>query len=140
MLTIPITHTDYEGNVVTKKYYFNLTKKDILKINFELPGGFEGFIEKLKTNPTWDDIQLLFDKLILSAYGIRNEKNKFIKSEELRAEFEASDAYSELFLRCLQNEDNFIENFITGVMNLSPDEMKSFIENNNDVVISEDNK
>ena len=139
MLTIPITHTDFEGNVVTKKYYFNLTKKDILKINFELPGGFDGFIEKLKTNPTWDDIQLLFDKLILSAYGVRNKENKFIKSAELRAEFEASDAYSELFLKFLQNDDDFVEKFITGVMNISQDEMSALIASSGTMVSEAEN-
>lgn len=58
-----------------------------------------------------------FKDLILDSYGIKSEDGKrFIKSKELRDQFEQSEAYSEFFMSMLANEDDIQSKFINGVI------------------------
>lgn len=139
MLKLPLTYTILDtGEQVTKEFYFNLNKADVLKIHLTLDGGFDGFLEKLKTDPDIKSVMEVFDELILKSYGKRTAEGKFVKSKELSQEFAASDAYSELFIKLLENENGFANAFIEGVMSVSADEIKETIKNNPDLKVLSD--
>lgn len=127
MYKLPITYVGFDGNQKTKDFYFNLTKGDIAKIHLSLPGGFDGFLERLKDEPEVHDIIAVFEKLILASYGKRTFDGKFIKSEELSQEFAASDAYSELLLKFIDNENDFANTFIERSLNVSPGELQKIL-------------
>ena len=102
MLKQTITYLGHDGKEKTKDFYFSLTKGEITELHLSLPGGLDGFMEKLNDDPDVESIIEVFKKIILKAYGKRTANNTFIKSKELSEEFAASDAYSELFLKFLE--------------------------------------
>lgn len=136
MYKIPLTYTVLDtGEQVTRDFWFNLNKADVVKMHLTLDGGFDGFLEKLKSDPDVKSVMEVFDELILRSYGKRTPEGKFVKSRELSQEFAASDAYSELFLKLLDNEDNFANKFIEGVLSVSPDKINEIIESNPDLKV-----
>jgi hypothetical protein len=57
-----------------------------------------------------------FKKLILSSYGKKSEDGRrFIKTDELRQEFESSEAYSTLFMEIVTNADAAAQ-FVNGII------------------------
>ncbi len=57
-----------------------------------------------------------FKNIILSAYGKKSDDGRhFTKNQQLREEFESSEAYSSLFIELVTNTDAAIE-FINGVI------------------------
>lgn len=130
MFKLPITFTGQDGKEKTREFYFNLTKGEIAELNFSIPGGLEGFMNRLNDEPEVEDVITVFKKLILKSYGKRTAENKFIKSKELSEEFSASEAYSELFLKFLDNEDDFVNKFIEGILNVPAGSLQKAIEEN----------
>ena len=128
MFKLPITFIGFDGKEKTRDFYFNLTKADLAKIHLSLPGGFDGFLERLDDDPEVEDIVNVFEKIILKSYGKRTIDGKFIKSKELSEEFSASDAYSELFIKFLDNEDNFVNKFLEGAINIPAGSLQKAIE------------
>lgn len=126
-----ITSLDFNGKEKTADYYFNLTKGEIAKIHLALPGGLDGFLEHLKTDPDVNSIINVFEMLILRSYGKRTADDKFIKSKELSEEFAATDAYSELFLEFIDNKDDFVNKFLEGTVNVPLDTIQKIIAESN---------
>lgn len=75
-----------------------------------------------------EDVVKIFKILIVKSYGKRTADGKFIKSERLTEEFAASDAYSELFLKFIDNTDNFAERFMEGILEMSLVDAKKSLE------------
>lgn len=123
MIKIPVTYLSQNGNEVTKDFWFNLNKSDLIKINMAIPGGLEAFMNRTADELTWDDIDNVYEQLILNAYGTRTKEGKFIKSKMLTQEFAASDAYSEIYLKFLANEDDFATKFLEGAINMPKEEV-----------------
>ena len=131
MYKIPLTYTLLDtGEEVTKDFWFNLNKADVIKIHLTLDGGFDGFLEKLKTDPDVKSVMTVFEELILKSYGKRTPEGKFVKSKDYTDEFAASDAYSQLFIKLLEDENGFANKFVEGVMSVSPDKINEIIEAN----------
>ena len=121
MLKLPLTYTGTDGKQKTRDFYFNLTKGEIAEIQLTLPGGLEGFAEHIGDDPDVEpeEVVRIFKELIVKSYGKRTAEGKFIKDPRFTQEFAASDAYSELFLKFINNENNFTENFLTGIMEMT---------------------
>ena len=130
MFKLPLTYLGFDGKEKTKDFYFNLTKGEIAEMHLTLPGGFDGFIERLNDDPDPASIITVFKELILRSYGKRTADNKFIKSTELSQEFAATDAYSVLFLKFLDNEDDFINKFLEGTINAPIGTIQKIIDEN----------
>lgn len=127
MFKIPITYRGLDGKEKTRDFYFNLNKGEIAEIHISLPGGLDGFIDKLNDDPDVEHIVEVFKKLILKSYGKRTADGKFIKTKELSEEFAASDAYSELFLKFIDNENDFVNTFLENTLNVPPEEVKKIM-------------
>lgn len=130
MFKIPITYVGFDGKEKTRDFYFNLTKGEIAEIHLALPGGFDGFLDRLNDEPDIADIVNVFKQLILKSYGKRTAENKFIKSKEISEEFAATDAYSELFLKFIDNEDDFVNKFLEGAINAPVGTINKILEEN----------
>lgn len=129
MFKIPITYKGFDGKEKTRDFYFNLNPGEIAEMHISLPGGFDGFIERINDEPDVRDVISVFKELILKAYGKRTADNKFIKSKEISEEFAATDAYSELFLKFL-NEKDFINTFLEGAVNAPMGTIQKIIDEN----------
>lgn len=131
MFKMPVTYRTFDGKEITKDFYFNLNKGEIAELNFEFEGGFEAWLESIQADPNIPDMMKVFKELILKAYGKRLPNGQYVKTEEYTSAFAASDAYSEVFLKFIENENDFVNKFLEGAMNIPPEEMKKTLEENN---------
>lgn len=105
MFTKTITYVDYDGNTRTEDYLFNLSKAEIIRMEFSEVGGMEKMIKKIIAEQDSKKLMDLFETIILKAYGEKSADGKrFIKSEELSTNFQQTEAYSELLVELLTNE------------------------------------
>lgn len=130
MFKMPVTYRTFEGKEAKRDFYFNLNKGEIAEMNFAFDGGFEAWLENIQTDPNIPDMMKVFKELILKAYGKRLPDGQFVKTPEYTAAFAASDAYSEVFLKFIENKDNFVNTFLEGAMNISPEEIQKGLEAN----------
>lgn len=126
MLAKEITYTDLNGNERTDTYYFNLTKAELIEYDAAFEDGALQYLSRLSKQPVKFKKELVeaFRDLILRSYGEKTLNGRFIKSQELRDAFAASEAYSELFLEVTQTE-NGAANFINSIVPQIPSENAS---------------
>lgn len=116
MLTKPITYTDYDGNSRTENFMFNLTKAELAELNLTTEGGLQTVIQKIIDSRDIPEITKWFKKIIMMSYGEKSpDGRRFIKSQELTDEFLQTEAYSELFVELITDE-NAAAAFINGVI------------------------
>lgn len=105
-----IEYTDYNGDKRKEDFYFNLNKAELMEMQLSQDGGLKGFLERIiKTNDT-PNLVRMFKEMVLKAYGEKSLDGKhFMKSDEIRRNFECSEAYSELFMELATNSDSAAE-------------------------------
>lgn len=108
-----ITSEDLDGNKITQLYYFNLNKAELIDMEVSEDGGLEKYMLKIVKEEDQKKLIELFKIVILKAYGRRSEDNiRFIKSDEIREEFQQTDAYSELFWELATDAEKGAQFFI----------------------------
>lgn len=116
MLTKPITYTDYDGVERTENFMFNLTKAEIAELNLTTEGGLQATVQKIIDSRDVPEITKWFKKIIMMAYGEKSaDGRRFIKSEELTENFLQTEAYSELFMELI-SDDNAAAAFVNGII------------------------
>ena len=116
MLTKTITYKDFNGAERTEDFLFNLTKAELIEIEMSTTGGLVEMVNRIVAAQDAPAIIKVFKDLILKAYGVKSPDGRgFIKNDELRAEFESTEAYSELFLELATNAEAASE-FVNGIM------------------------
>lgn len=115
-----ISYTDYDGNACQDECLFNLSKAELMEMNFSAEGGMHKMLERIvKTNDT-NKIIAVFKEIILKAYGEKSDDGKrFIKYDRdghrLADDFAQTEAYSELFME-LATDEAAATDFINGVI------------------------
>lgn len=116
MIKKTVKYEDYNGLERTEDYYFNLTKAEVMELEMSTAGGLAEMITRVVKAQDQVAIIKVFKDLILRAYGVKSPDGKrFIKNDELRAEFIESPAYSEIFMELATNDVAAAE-FINGVV------------------------
>lgn len=116
MLRRDITYQDLEGNPITETHYFHLSKADLIEMQLSKKGGFEEWLKKVIEAEDGKTLVHELKEIILMSYGKKSEDGKrFIKSDELRAEFANSEAFSELFSEIALDADK-AQAFVNGVI------------------------
>lgn len=117
-----IEYTDYNGDKRKEDFFFNLSKAELLEMQLSTNGGLQGFLMKIIETKDMPKLVEMFKEIIMKAYGEKSLDGKhFMKSEEIRRNFECSPAYSELFMELATNSDSAAE-FINALL---PDEYKA---------------
>ena len=117
-----ITYTDYNGDERKEDFFFNLSKAELLEMQLSTNGGLQGFLMKIIETKDMPKLVEMFKEIIMRAYGEKSLDGKhFMKSEEIRRNFECSPAYSELFMELATNSDSAAE-FINALL---PDDYKA---------------
>lgn len=99
MLKKPITYTDFDGNTRTEDHYFNLTRAELTKMQWEIDGGMIQFLDRIVKEDDSKNIMKYFDKFICMSYGEKSlDGKRFDKSPEITAKFVNSAAYDALFM------------------------------------------
>jgi hypothetical protein len=116
MLKKTITYTDFNDEETTEVFFFNLSRAELVELEMSREGGF---VESMKRIIAADDNQGIVKEMkniILMSYGKKSpDGKKFIKSQALRDEFEASEAYSTLFMELATNAEAAIQ-FFNGII------------------------
>lgn len=124
MLKKTITYTDYNNNERTEDFYFNLTKAEVMEMELGTSGGMQEFLNRIVAEQDSAKIVEMFKKIILKAYGVKSlDGKRFIKSDELSAEFSQTEAYSDLFMELATNADA-ASAFISGILPVLPEAPK----------------
>lgn len=117
MLKKEITYTDFNDQKKTEDFYFNLTKAELIEYDaaYENQGGIMSYLTRLMKHEQTGKLIMAFKDLILRSYGEKMENGKFMKSQELRDAFMATEAYSELFMEITSSEEAAAA-FINGII------------------------
>lgn len=141
MLKKTITYTNFNGEEETEIFYFNMTRAELIELEFSVEGGFgDTMMRMIETDPEGKVhgkvIMAEMKKLILGAYGQKSADGKrFIKNDQLRQDFESSEAYSTLFMELVTDAEAAAE-FINGIVpkDLSEETQKVLSQNGTDPV------
>lgn len=115
MLAKQITYTDpFTDEKITKTFYFNLTKAELLELEKSRKGGFSDLLKKIIEEKDNEKLIPYFKEIISMSYGVRTDSGSFKKTKEDTEEFMASEAYSELFWSFF--DDGVLAQFVNGIM------------------------
>lgn len=121
MYPIEMTYEDFDGNERTETFLFNLTETEVTTMQLTTAGGLEAHIKKIMSTQDGPEVIRLFQELILRAYGEKSpDGKKFIKIDpvdhhKLSDDFEATNAYSDLFMKLCTDADEAIA-FVKGIL------------------------
>ena len=116
MITMTVKFTDFDGNERKEDFRFNLTEQELAKMNLEKKGGLKKYLERIIATKDLPELTELFESLIQKSYGVKSpDGRKFEKSKEALADFMATQAYSDLYMRLITNADEATK-FINGIV------------------------
>lgn len=116
MLKKSITYEDYNGESVTEDFYFNLSKAELVELEVSHVGGLSESLKNIVATEDGGEIIREFKNIIMKSYGQKSpDGRRFIKNDQLRQEFESSEAYSVLFMDLVTNAESAAE-FVQGIM------------------------
>jgi hypothetical protein len=116
LLKKTITYEDFNGTQRTEDFYFHLSRADLVEMQLSKQGGLDKWLQNIIDSEDGAMIMSEFKKLILDSYGQKSDDGKrFIKTQELRDEFLASEAYSVLFMELCTQQDKAAE-FVNGLL------------------------
>lgn len=116
MLKKTISYVDYRGQARTEDFYFNLSKRELIKLVHSGSGGLDEQLKEIVRSRDSAAIMRKFEEIILLGYGVRSEDGRrFIKSPQLTEEFSQTGAFEELFVELCTNTQAGID-FINGLV------------------------
>lgn len=116
MINKQITYTDFNGDKQTDTFYFNLTKAEMIELNMSAEGGIEDTINEVIRSRNNSEIHQMFKRIIGKSYGVKSADGRFFrKSPEILADFESTEAYSELIMEMF-TDTTALSAFVIGLM------------------------
>jgi hypothetical protein len=127
-----IEYTDFNGVTRKEKFYFNLTKAEILDMELGKTGGLTEYIQKILAAQDTPEIMALFKKLLLMSYGVKSDDGRrFIKNDQVREDFEQTQAYSDLYMLLALNDEEaakFVNAIVPSDMQVSEAQRNQFVK------------
>ena len=116
MYSRTITYTDWNDIERTETFRFNMTKAELMEMQYSQNGGMREYLEKIIQSNDQKELMRLFKDLVLKAYGEKSEDGKyFLKNDEIRARFAATPVYSQIFME-LSTDSKIAAEFVNGIM------------------------
>lgn len=120
MLGENIKYVDYNGVEREEKFYFNLSKAELMEMELGVTGGLSEILKQIIAAQDIPKIMDIFKKLVLKAYGEKSTDGKrFIKKDKdgtpLANYFEETAAYSELYMK-LSTDADYASKFVRGII------------------------
>lgn len=116
MLKKTIKYTDYNGVERTEDFYFNLNKAEIMEMQLTTVGGLDAYLKKIISAQDMPTLMRVFKDLVLKSYGVKSDDGRrFIKNDQLREEFEQTEAYSILYME-LSTDAEAAAAFVNGII------------------------
>lgn len=131
-----ITYTDFDGNERTEDFYFNLTKAELMEMQFSWDGGLHKVLQKMIQEQDTKRLMEYFKMMLVKSYGEKSlDGKKFLKEDEngrslAQLNFVPTEAYSQMYVM-LATDDKEATAFVNGIMpkNLEED-VKAITEKN----------
>ena len=121
MIKKTVTYKDYNEVERTESFYFHFNEAEILDMEMSVEGGFAERVQRIVDSKDQSSLLKVIKNFVLDAYGVKSENGKrFIKNDEVKAEFVECPAYSMIFMELVTNDELAAE-FVNGVV---PDSMK----------------
>lgn len=106
MIKKTMTYVDFNGETVVEDLYFNLNALEYTRLTARNGGDLDKRIADLVEKDDTEGIIALMEDLLLSSYGVKSEDGRrFVKTKQIREEFEYSQAYADLFVLLLTNPE-----------------------------------
>lgn len=116
MLKKTIEYTDFNGTQRKEDFYFNLSKAEVMEMEMSKKGGLAEEIQRIVAAQDAPAVIKVFKDLVLKSYGVKSpDGRRFIKSQELRDDFEQTEAYSILFMELATDADAAAK-FVNGIV------------------------
>lgn len=118
MLKKTMTYTDFNGHEATEDFYFHLSQGELaeMEISHHGDGGLGDFLKRIVDAKDGAAIVAEFKKIILMSIGRRSDDGRrFIKTDEIRQDFQSSEAFSVLFIE-LVTDPEAAAKFINGIV------------------------
>ena len=117
MIKKHVSYENYDGNKVEKDLWFHLNKSDLAKMSLGFDNGLIDGLTELQQKGDKKAIAEFIDNLLVNAYGVRKPgSDVFLKTAEIKEDFQYSLAHDEILMMLLGGEDDEIINFIVGIM------------------------
>lgn len=117
MIKQHVSYEDYDGNKVEKDLWFHLNKSDLAKMSLGFDNGLIEGLTELQKKGDKKAVAEFIDNLLVNAYGVRKPgSDVFLKTPEIKEDFQYSLAHDEILMMLLGGEDDEIINFIVGIM------------------------
>lgn len=116
MIVKNITYNDFNGSSRNEPFYFNLTEAELFELEFGTKGGLVAYLKEISSTQNGVEMMKFAKSLLLKSYGKKTPDGRgFMKSDEIRAEFESTNAFSQLFIKFLTDSEWAIE-FLLGII------------------------
>ena len=110
-----IEYVDFNGNERNEDFYFHLSIPEVTRLEARFGAPVDVYIKTLVENQELAEMLNFLEDIILTSYGRKTTDGKsFIKNQQLRTEFEYSQAYAELFEEMILNPE-LVKRFGEGV-------------------------
>ena len=131
MIKHHVSYEDYDGNKVEKDLWFHLNKSDLAKMSLGFDKGLIDGLTELQKKGDKKAVAEFIDNLLVNAYGVRKPGSDiFLKTPEIREDFQYSLAHDEVLMMLLGGDDDEIINFIVGIMpGMTADERAKAVAN-----------
>lgn len=117
MLIKSITYKDYNGETRTEKFYFNLTRSELIEMDAMIPGGLDETFKLINEKNDIPALMNAFKTILMKSYGVKHaDGRRFEKSEEISRAFEQSPAYDEFFMSLVTDNGENSSAFIRGIL------------------------
>lgn len=106
MLKKTVTYVDFDGVERTEDFYFNFTEQEVTEMELSTEGGLSSLIKRITDAKSQKELIQLFKKLVLAAYGVKSpDGRKFVKNDEVREDFESTQAFSDIYMELVTDAD-----------------------------------
>lgn len=101
-----ISYVDFNGKERNEDFYFHLSLPEVTRLEAKIGRPMEEYVNEIVANQDLKTLIDFLETLILDSYGRKGADGKaFLKTKEMRMEFEHSQAYAELFEMLLTNPE-----------------------------------
>lgn len=108
-------YTDWLGNEREEDFWFNITERELTKMQFSKNGGFDVYLNRIIAAQDQAQLMEIFDQIINMSYGVPSvDGRKFVKDEEVLDDFMSTAAYSQIYMR-LVSDSKFAADFVNNV-------------------------
>lgn len=124
-----IKYVDFHGTERVEDFYFHMSVPEVTRLEASFGGmSIETYAKALSEGKDPEKMIKFIEDIVLTSYGVKSDNGRaFLKTPEIRAEFEYSQAYAELFEELLTKPE-VAEKFAMGVATQTKDLKKGKVE------------